>query len=378
MFGLLKFTKRNRIKNWGLYLLLGILVIILAGVSSVYAFPAPRVDAPNPKIEPLVEDDDGIPAITDLADDYYGPGLYGLEIGMDDQVKIVNRWCTKTGEILDQNLAHIYYSVRVNGRDVLARLHKFDEIDFDETGERMYCHGYRGLISDWPAGQHDIQYGITIEENINDGWGNYSAGEITWQFDVTTNDGTTLGDAPYINVSINTNCRVGPGKAYELVGALKVDETAEVVGKYPDADYWIIFDPDIGRECWLWGYYAEVTGNTNSLRIYEAPPLPTPTPTPEPAMMYRFCFCNNTGSYISSIQLFNDDTDQWMGEFAGDGFPPGYCICNCNSTGEHYPSGDYAVQYKICEDGAACQFLSNTRTQGFDNQSGAQMFEITP
>jgi len=363
--------------------MLGFLLLVIWGASSVYAFPEPRVDAPNPKIEPLVGDKAGINNIVDLAGDYYGPGSYEIEIGTSDKVKIINRWCAKSAEILDQNLEHIRFFVTANGRDVLSRVQNYEEIDFDETGVRMYCHGYRGLISEWPSGQHDIQYGLTIDQSINDGWGNYSAGEINWQFAVFTSDvgggtGATTGRGPVVTVSVNTNCRVGPGKAYEIVGALKVNESAEVVGKYPDADYWIIFDPEIGRECWLWGYYAEVSGNTSSLRAYEAPPLPTPTPTPDPSMLYRICFCNNTGSYISTIQLFNDDTDQWMGEFAGDGFPPGYCICNCNSNGQPYPAGDYVVQFKVCEDGAACQFLSGTHTKGFNNQSGTQMFEITP
>lgn len=371
--------KKTLSEKWGFLLVLGFLTSIMFSVGTARAFGDQRVDVPNPKVEPLVDENDELPSLDGLVDGYYGPGDYAVEVAADWAVSVKIRWCARTENILDQNLSHMDFFFEVNNRDMLSRLHNFEEVDKDESGDEMYCHGYRGLLSDWPTGEHDIRYALVFAEQVNDGWDVFPSGEIVWAFDVSVIAAEGVpGAAPMISVTTNTNCRVGPGKAYELIGGLKVGETAEVVGKYLDADYWIIFDKDIGRECWLWGRYAQVSGNTDALRIYEAPPLPTPTPTPEPSLMYRFCFCNNTGSYISSLQLFNDDTDQWMGEFAGDGFPPGYCICNCNSNGQPYPAGDYAVQYKICEDGAACQFLSGTHTQGFDDQSGTQMFEIAP
>lgn len=371
--------KMNIYLKGGLFLALGLLVTIVWQVGAVYALANQRVDVPNPKVEPLVDSDTDVANITSLVADYLGPGSYEVAIEADGKLSISNRWCARTEEILAQNLEQIYFAFEVNGRDVLSRLHTYEDVDYDENGDEMYCHGYRGLLSEWPSGNHKIYYDIYFEDTINDGWSDYPAGEITWEYAlIVLNAEDGNGGVPLVTVSVNTNCRLGPGKAYEIVSALRVEETAEVVGKNPDSDYWIIFEPNIGRECWLWGFYADVTGDIDQLKVYTPPPLPTPTPTPSPATRYSVCYCNNTGDYISSIQLFNDDTDEWMGEFGSDGFPPGFCTCNCNSMGEPYPTGDYVITYKLCNDGAACQVYGASHTQGFENYSGNQMFEINP
>jgi len=85
-------------------------------------------------------------------------------------------------------------------------------------------------------------------------------------------------------VSVNTNCRTGPGVVYDLIGALLVGEQAVVVGKYTAGNYWIINNPDSSGTCWLWGQYATVTGNTAGLPEYTPPPTPTPTSTPTPTV----------------------------------------------------------------------------------------------
>ena len=90
---------------------------------------------------------------------------------------------------------------------------------------------------------------------------------------------TTTPLVPQISVSMATNCRVGPGKAYDRVGALMIGEVAEVFGKDSTGTYWYIRNPDSGGEyCWLWGAYASFAGNLAGLPIYTPPPTPTPIP----------------------------------------------------------------------------------------------------
>ncbi len=85
---------------------------------------------------------------------------------------------------------------------------------------------------------------------------------------------------PLISVSVPTNCRVGPGKVYDRVGALLVGETAEVVGRDPTGNYWLIRNPDVANDfCWLWGEYATLTGNYAVLPMMTPPPTPTPSPS---------------------------------------------------------------------------------------------------
>lgn len=85
---------------------------------------------------------------------------------------------------------------------------------------------------------------------------------------------------PLISVSVPTNCRVGPGRIYDRVGALLVGEVAEVVGRDPTGNYWYIRNPDSssGGFCWLWGEYASLGGDLSTLPMFTPPPTPTPAP----------------------------------------------------------------------------------------------------
>lgn len=94
---------------------------------------------------------------------------------------------------------------------------------------------------------------------------------------------TSTPVVPMVSVSVATNCRVGPGKVYDRVGALLVGEVAEVVGRNPTGNYWYIRNPDrTNGFCWLWGEYATVSGNLSVLPVYTPPPTPTPVPNFEP------------------------------------------------------------------------------------------------
>ncbi len=82
--------------------------------------------------------------------------------------------------------------------------------------------------------------------------------------------------SPQAQVDVNTNCRRGPGELYDIVGALTVGVTGNVVGRYQAGDYWIINNPSGSGDCWIWGYYATVEGPLESLPYYTQPPTPTP------------------------------------------------------------------------------------------------------
>jgi hypothetical protein len=105
---------------------------------------------------------------------------------------------------------------------------------------------------------------------------------------------TVTPSVPLISVSVATNCRVGPGRIYDRVGALLVGETAEVIGRNPAGNYWYIANPDVRDGfCWLWGEYATLSGNTQALPVF----TPPPTPTPAPAFSASYSgleSCNNT------------------------------------------------------------------------------------
>ncbi len=90
----------------------------------------------------------------------------------------------------------------------------------------------------------------------------------------------TLG-APMVSVSVDTNCRYGPGDVYAYQGALLVGGKAPVLGKLADESFWYIENPDPPPpDCWIWGAYAQITGDTSGLPILTPPPTPTETPIP--------------------------------------------------------------------------------------------------
>jgi hypothetical protein len=108
---------------------------------------------------------------------------------------------------------------------------------------------------------------------------------------------------PQISVSVATNCRVGPGKVYDRVGALLVGQVSEVVGRSQLSNYWYIRNPNRPEGyCWLWGEYATVTGNVGALPVF----TPPPTPTPMPSFYAVYERLDNCTGWWVEIELVND------------------------------------------------------------------------
>ncbi|MGB8984333.1 MAG: SH3 domain-containing protein [Anaerolineales bacterium] len=131
---------------------------------------------------------------------------------------------------------------------------------------------------------------------------------------------TATALVPQISVSVATNCRVGPGRVYDRVGALLAGEVAEVVARNPMGNYWYIRNPDNRNEyCWLWGEYATVSGNFLALPMFTPPPTPTPIPA-FAAKYHNLQTCvgwwvnfkvTNTGTIaFKSLSITVKDTDE--------------------------------------------------------------------
>ena len=121
---------------------------------------------------------------------------------------------------------------------------------------------------------------------------------------------TSTPAVPIIEVSLDTNCRLGPGKVYDMVGALLVGETTEILARGSILNYWVVDNPDYpGHECWLWGKYATVSGDTSHLPIRSG----APTPAFAPGVIRGFIYIdgNHNGQrgdpvdgHISGANLF--------------------------------------------------------------------------
>ena len=70
---------------------------------------------------------------------------------------------------------------------------------------------------------------------------------------------TPTYSVPMLKVLQQTNCRMGPGQDYEVVYTYLQWKELEIVGAYPQENYWLVKSPESPTgECWLWGEYVEV------------------------------------------------------------------------------------------------------------------------
>ena len=91
---------------------------------------------------------------------------------------------------------------------------------------------------------------------------------------------TNTNSVVTVSVSVDTNCRSGPGQVYDYLGGLFVGQTAEVYGKNQNGDFWYIRLPGNSNTfCWLWGQHATIVGSAALLPVYTPPPTPTPMPS---------------------------------------------------------------------------------------------------
>jgi uncharacterized protein YraI len=102
--------------------------------------------------------------------------------------------------------------------------------------------------------------------------GTVTAGALTLEAPLATTEPSAEAASTGVQarVTSDTNCRTGPGQAYEKVFVAKPDQSFEVVGKNTQNNYWIVTDP-AGGTCWLWGQYAVLSGDVSSLSEYPAP-----------------------------------------------------------------------------------------------------------
>ena len=81
---------------------------------------------------------------------------------------------------------------------------------------------------------------------------------------------TSTSDTPTFGVSVDTNCRTGPGLIYDAKDPLLVGQTAQALGRDSGSNFYYT-----DRGCWVWTNYAfVVTGNLDNLPIFHAPSDP--------------------------------------------------------------------------------------------------------
>jgi hypothetical protein len=116
---------------------------------------------------------------------------------------------------------------------------------------------------------------------------------------------------PMLTVQESTNCRSGPGQDYEVVFTYLQGKKLEIVGHYPQENYWLVKSAESSTgECWLWGEYAEVTGSYWVVSSVTPPATPTIPPPLAPAVTWEFNCDYNTNQLDVSFTWTDNATNE--------------------------------------------------------------------
>jgi hypothetical protein len=90
---------------------------------------------------------------------------------------------------------------------------------------------------------------------------------------------------PTLTVRESTNCRTGPGEAYEVVFTYLKGKKLEIVGRYDPGNFWLVKSNESpSGTCWLWGEYVDVTGSYWAVSSVTPPPTATSAPPRAPSI----------------------------------------------------------------------------------------------
>jgi len=103
---------------------------------------------------------------------------------------------------------------------------------------------------------------------------------------------TPTYSVPMLKVLQQTNCRMGPGQDYEVVYTYLQWKELEIVGAYPQGNYWLVKSGESPTgTCWLWGEYVEVSGSYWVVSSVTPPPTATIPPPQAPVIEWEY-FCS--------------------------------------------------------------------------------------
>jgi uncharacterized protein YraI len=113
-----------------------------------------------------------------------------------------------------------------------------------------------------------------------------------------------------LTVRENTNCRTGPGEAYQVVFTYMSGKKLEIVGRYDPGNFWLVKSAESPTgTCWLWGEYVDVTGSYWAVSSVTPPPTTTSAPPRAPSIQ-EWNFSCNSGALTFTVR--------WKDQAAGE------------------------------------------------------------
>jgi len=115
---------------------------------------------------------------------------------------------------------------------------------------------------DSPAAEPEVTYVVIVENTAT-----------TIPTDTPIPPTATPDLPPELNLSKNSNCRLGPSEFYVVVDQIASGTDLPVIGRSEDNEWWQVLNAT-GRECWIYFENVRTNQDLSGMSIGEAPPLP--------------------------------------------------------------------------------------------------------
>jgi hypothetical protein len=112
---------------------------------------------------------------------------------------------------------------------------------------------------------------------------------------------TPTYSVPVLTVRESTNCRTGPGEAYEVVFTYLTGKELEIVGRYDPGNFWLVKSSESPTgTCWLWGQFVDVSGSYWAVASVTPPATVTARPPRAPGIL-EWNFSCSDGAITFSV-----------------------------------------------------------------------------
>jgi hypothetical protein len=150
--------------------------------------PMPVMETDTDKVLEVLSGKDWLP-LQGLASEQYGeedyakPGTltFNVTISEDLPTYFSYGWCAVDEDTLRQNFEHIEVKLYINEEEFPSDA--VHNLSFTSSNG-LLCLDFGALMSNWPEGEYKLEAVAIFDETINDGLGDYSAGDYIFVYNV--------------------------------------------------------------------------------------------------------------------------------------------------------------------------------------------------
>lgn len=122
---------------------------------------------------------------------------------------------------------------------------------------------------------------------------------------------TPTFSVPMLTVRESTNCRTGPGEAYDVVFTYLAGKQLEIAGRYDPGNFWLVKSSESPTgTCWLWGEYVDLTGSYWAVASVTPPPTSTSAPPRAPGIIKWEFSCSGGGALTFTVTWADNATNE--------------------------------------------------------------------